>query len=189
MKGAIDSVLEGFNGTILAYGQTASGKTHTMEGPSLRDVSDNGQGVIPRTVDRLFAIIAQSDKATQFVITASYFEVYCEKIRDLLNPAQDNLKMRETKSDGPVVQDVVEHICPDRESVIRVLELGKSNRASASTLMNADSSRSHSILSLSLSQKNVSSGKHVKGKMFLVDLAGSEVQKILGLRKYRCNVI
>ncbi len=142
---------------------------------SLRDTSDNGQCVIPRTIDRLFSIIAQADKNIQFFITASYFEVYCEKIRDLLNPAQDNLKMRETKTDGPVVQDVVETTCTDRDSVIKVLELGKSNRTSAATLMNAESSRSHSILTITFSQKDIKSGRQLKGKIFMVDLAGSEV--------------
>ena len=175
VKGVVDSIMTGFNGTILTYGQTSSGKTHTMEGPSLRDDSPNGQGVIPRAIDRLFAMIGDADVNTQFTISVSYFEVYCEKIRDLLNPSQADLKMRETKSDGIVLVDVTESFCTDRESVIRILELGKANRASAATLMNAESSRSHSLVSIVLSQKNEETGRQRKGKIYLVDLAGSEV--------------
>lgn len=164
--------MDGFNGTILAYGQTSSGKTHTMEGPSLWDIE--AQGVIPRTIDKLFSTIISSDSNIQFTVSVSYFEVYCEKIRDLLNPQQDNMKIRETKSEGFSIQDIEEVFCTNKEAVIAVIEAGKSNRACASTLMNAESSRSHSILSIVLTQKSQSTGRHRRGKMFLVDLAGSE---------------
>ncbi|CAE7434809.1 unnamed protein product, partial [Symbiodinium microadriaticum] len=164
--------MEGFNGTILAYGQTSSGKTHTMEGPSLWDTSL--QGVIPRTIDKLFQAISEADVHTAFTVSVSYFEVYCEKIRDLLNPSQNDLKMREVKHEGFVIQDITEAFCVDREGIIRIIEMGKTHRASAPTLMNAESSRSHSILSLLLSQKNETTGRYRKGKLFLVDLAGSE---------------
>ena len=72
-------------------------------------------------------------------------------------------------------QDVTENFCVDRESVVCVIEHGKANRASAATLMNAESSRSHSILSIIVTQKNGVTGRHRRGKIFLVDLAGSEV--------------
>ena len=101
-------------------------------------------------------------------------KVYCERIRDLLNPSQDNLKMREVKQEGFVIQDITEMFCVDREGIIRIIEMGKTHRASAPTLMNAESSRSHSILSLLLSQKNETTGRCRRGKLFLVDLAGSE---------------
>jgi kinesin family protein 5 len=164
--------MSGFNGTVMAYGQTSAGKSFTMEGPSLWDVAS--MGVIPRVIDGLFEAIMAADQAIQFQVTVSFYEIYCEKIRDLLNPSQFNLKIRESKTDGFVVQDVTEIYCTDRESVLRVIELGKANRASAPTLMNAESSRSHSIVSILVDQRDLNTGRHRKGMMFLVDLAGSE---------------
>lgn len=145
-----------------------------MEGPSLWDVRT--QGVIPRAIDCLFQAIDDADEDTTFSVAVSYYEVYNEKVRDLLNPQSDDLKMREypNKSEGWFIQDVTETFCTERDSVIRLLETGKSYRATASTLMNADSSRSHSILSILVGQKNDKSGRNLKGRLFLVDLAGSE---------------
>jgi kinesin family protein 5 len=172
VSGIVDSVMEGFNGTILAYGQTSSGKTHTMEGPSLWDMES--QGVIPRTIDKFFSRMADAESSVKFTVSVSYFEVYCEKIRDLLNPTQDNMKIRETKGEGLAIQDLTEVYCTNREGVISIIETGKSYRACAPTLMNAESSRSHSILSLLVTQKDEKTGRNKRGKVFLVDLAGSE---------------
>ena len=99
--------------------------------------------------------------------------MYCERIRDLLNPANDNLKIREMRN-GFMIQDITEINIVDREGIINAIETGKSYRASAATLMNAESSRSHSILSILINQQNSSTGRQRKGKIFLVDLAGSE---------------
>lgn len=168
----VDSIMDGFNGTILAYGQTSAGKSHTMEGPSLWDME--AQGTIPRAVDRIFEGISKAASSIQFQVSVSYYEIYCERIRDLLNPAADNLKLRETKTDGFVVQDVTETYCTNRDEVLRLIELGKTYRQTAPTLMNAESSRSHSILSILLDQKDQHSGRQRRGRLFLVDLAGSE---------------
>lgn len=100
--------------------------------------------------------------------------IYSEKCRDLLNPQQINLKIRETKENGFILQDVTEIYCTDKDSVLKVIEFGKANRASAPTLMNAESSRSHSIVSILVDQRNTANGRHRKGSLFLVDLAGSE---------------
>lgn len=162
----------GFNGTIMAYGQTAAGKSFSMEGPSLWDTQY--QGIIPRCVDALFEEIGKADSDIQFQIVLSYYEIYCEKIRDLLNPSLTNMKLRENKTGGFKVADLTEIYCTDRENVLRVIELGKANRAAAPTLMNADSSRSHSIVSLLVDQKNTATGRNRRGILFLVDLAGSE---------------
>ena len=143
------------------------------------------QGVIPRAVDRLFEHIANADVHTQFTVCISYFEVYCEKIRDLLNPAGDNLKMRESKTEGFLITDIMEVYCTDRDAVITAVETGKANRASAPTLMNAESSRSHSILSILVTQKNEKSGRNRRGKVYLVDLAGSEKVSKTGARGTR----
>ena len=168
----VDSVMSGFNGTILAYGQTGSGKTYSMEGPSIWDTE--AQGIIPRAVDRIFDSIAKADTNVQFQVQVQYYEIYCEKVRDLLNPTEDNLKLRETKADGFVVQDVTETYCTNRDDVLRLLELGKTYRQTAPTLMNAESSRSHSILSILVDQKDQHTGRQKRGRLFLVDLAGSE---------------
>jgi kinesin family protein 5 len=172
VKGVIGSVLGGFNGTIMAYGQTSAGKSFTMEGLSLWE--GENQGLIPRCINLLFEEIAKSESSLQFQVVVSFYEVYCEKIRDLLNPQAVNLKLRETKENGFVVQDITEIFCTDRDSVMRVIEFGKTNRASAPTLMNAESSRSHSIVSILVDQKDTVSGRQRRGNLFLVDLAGSE---------------
>lgn len=172
VKGVVGSVMSGFNGTIMAYGQTSAGKSFTMEGLSLWE--GEGQGLIPRCVNSLFEEIGKSDPNLQFQVVVSFFEVYCEKIRDLLNPQSINLKLRESKDSGFVVQDVTEIFCTDRDSVMRVIEFGKTNRASAPTLMNAESSRSHSIVTILVDQKDSVSGRQRRGTLFLVDLAGSE---------------
>jgi kinesin family protein 5 len=125
-------------------------------------------------VDRIFESIGIADEKTSFQLKVSYFEVYCERVRDLLNPSQDNLKLRETRTEGFVVQDVTETFCTDAHSVLTLVELGKANRVSAPTLMNAESSRSHSILSLTLSQTNEATGRSLRGRLFIIDLAGSE---------------
>jgi kinesin family protein 5 len=164
--------MSGFNGTVMAYGQTSAGKSFTMEGPSLLDTSM--QGVIPRCIDKLFDEINRADANVQFQVIVSYYEIYCEKVRDLLNPQQTNMKIREAKNGGFIVQDITELSCTGRESVLRVIEQGKANRASAPTLMNAESSRSHSIFSISIDQRNSQTGRHKRGTLYLVDLAGSE---------------
>lgn len=172
VKGVVDSVMAGFNGTVMAYGQTSAGKSFTMEGLSLWD--SQSQGVIPRCVDALFDAIVKADPDNQFQVVLSYYEIYCEKVRDLLNPASVNMKIRETKGSGFMVQDLTEIYCTDRDSVLRIIELGKTNRAAAPTLMNADSSRSHSIVSILVDQKNLTTGRNKRGNLYLVDLAGSE---------------
>ena len=96
--------MTGFNGTVLAYGQTSAGKSWTMEGPSIWDTA--AQGIIPRSIDRVFDNIAKADMNISFEVRVSYYEIYCEKLRDLLNPHQDNMKMRETKNNGFVLQEV-----------------------------------------------------------------------------------
>jgi len=171
VKGVVEAVMDGINGTILAYGQTSSGKSWTMEGI----LDDNElQGVIPRAVDVLFSSIDNAPPSLQFQIKVAYYEIYCEKVRDLLNPAQDNMKLREVKEEGFFVQDVTEVYCGDAHSVLQVVQTGKANRASAPTLMNAESSRSHSILSITVKQKDEATGRVKSGRLFLVDLAGSE---------------
>ena len=94
----IDSVLDGFNGTIFAYGQTSSGKTHTMQGPSIDDVEM--QGIVPRMVRTVFNRIETANENMEFSVKVSMCEIYNEKIKDLLDPRKDNLKIHEEKGKG-----------------------------------------------------------------------------------------
>ena len=97
-KPIIESVLEGFNGTIFAYGQTSSGKTHTMQGPDIKDIEM--QGIIPRMVRTVFNRIETADEAIEFSVKVSMVEIYMEKIKDLINPSKDNLRIHEEKNKG-----------------------------------------------------------------------------------------
>lgn len=108
----------------------------------------------------------------------AYYEIYCEKVRDLLNPSQDNLRLREAKGEGFIIPDVTEEMCENRERILGAIHRGKTNRATAPTLMNAESSRSHSILSLSLQQTDANTGRKRKSRLFLVDLAGIELHHL-----------
>jgi kinesin family protein 5 len=153
------------------------GKSWTMEGPDHYD--PDLKGVIPRSIERLFNAISNAAATIRFTVQLSYYEIYCERVRDLLNPLLDNLKLRETKEEGFIIPEITEIFCVDEETVFQTLAIGKSNRASAPTLMNAESSRSHSILSLILGQTDEVSGRSKRSRLFLVDLAGSEKVHII----------
>lgn len=91
----VDSVLNGYNGTILAYGQTSSGKTHTMLGEDIENIEQ--RGIIPRMVSGFFEQIASQPEDIEFAMKVSFVEIYNEKIRDLLDPKKTNLKIHENK--------------------------------------------------------------------------------------------
>ena len=88
----VTGVMSGFNGTLMAYGQTSSGKTHTMEG---KMSAEEHFGICPRAVDTLFSCIEDADPDIEFTLKLSFVEIYCEKIRDLLEPENNNLKIKE----------------------------------------------------------------------------------------------
>lgn len=165
-------MLEGFNGTIFAYGQTSSGKTHTMQGPNIGDIEL--QGIVPRMVRTVFNRIENADENIEFTVKVSMCEIYNEKIKDLQNPKADNLKIHEEKGKGIYIQDIVEKYCCDETDVYDVMKMGNSNRAIASTNMNAESSRSHSMFVLTITMKDNTTDSLKTGKLYLVDLAGSE---------------
>jgi len=105
-KPIIDSVLEGFNGTIFAYGQTSSGKTHTMTGPNVENVEQ--QGIIPRMVRTVFTRIESAQDTIEFQVKVSMIEIYMEKIRDLLDTSKTDLKIHEEKGKGVYMADLTE---------------------------------------------------------------------------------
>lgn len=171
-KPIVDSVLEGFNGTVFAYGQTSSGKTFTMTGPSIDD--EDLKGIIPRMVSTVFDTIANSEDHLEFTVKVSYAEIYMEKIRDLLNPEKSNLKIHEDKSRGVYIADLTEEYVSEESEVYQLMKLGGTNREVGSTNMNEGSSRSHSIFALTIAQNNTVDYSAKAGKLYLVDLAGSE---------------
>ncbi|XP_022079909.1 kinesin heavy chain-like isoform X2 [Acanthaster planci] len=170
-KAIVKDVLEGYNGTIFAYGQTSSGKTFTMEGV-LND--ETYMGIIPRIVQDIFNHIYQMDESLEFHIKVSYFEIYMDRIRDLLDVSKTNLSVHEDKNRVPYVKGASERFVSSPEEVMEVIDEGKSNRHIAVTNMNEHSSRSHSIFLIQVKQENVETQKKLSGKLYLVDLAGSE---------------
>ncbi|XP_059575231.1 kinesin heavy chain isoform X2 [Alligator mississippiensis] len=167
----VKDVLAGYNGTIFAYGQTSSGKTHTMEG-KLHDPQQ--MGIIPRIARDIFNHIYAMDENLEFHIKVSYFEIYLDKIRDLLDVTKTNLSVHEDKNRVPYVKGCTERFVSSPEEILDVIDEGKSNRHVAVTNMNEHSSRSHSIFLINIKQENVETEQKLSGKLYLVDLAGSE---------------
>uniref|UniRef100_A0AAF5DHU6 Kinesin-like protein n=1 Tax=Strongyloides stercoralis TaxID=6248 RepID=A0AAF5DHU6_STRER len=168
----VQDVLSGYNGTVFAYGQTSSGKTHTMEGI----IGDNEkQGIIPRIINDIFTHIYNMDEPDlEFVLKVSYFEIYNEKIRDLFDVSKTNLAIHEDKNRIPYVKGATEQFVSTPEEVLQAIEEGKNNRMVAVTNMNEHSSRSHSVFLITVNQENKNTNKKLSGKLYLVDLAGSE---------------
>jgi len=135
--------------------------------------SEDNKGIIPRLVDSIFQSIEEANPSMEFTVKLSYVEIYMEKIRDLLAPEKNNLKIRES-SRGVWIQDVTENYVVDYDSVLDNMLQGQHNRAIASTNMNLESSRSHSVFMVILGQTNKESGSKKQSKLILVDLAGSE---------------
>uniref|UniRef100_A0A8C6PRW2 Kinesin-like protein n=1 Tax=Nothobranchius furzeri TaxID=105023 RepID=A0A8C6PRW2_NOTFU len=170
-KQIVKDVLSGYNGTIFAYGQTSSGKTHTMEG-KLHD--PHQMGIIPRIAEDIFNHIFAMDENLEFHIKVSYFEIYMDKIRDLLDVTKTNLSVHEDKNRVPFVKGCTERFVSSPDEVMDVIDEGKSNRHVAVTNMNEHSSRSHSIFLINIKQEHVETEQKLCGKLYLVDLAGSE---------------
>nr|XP_040143967.1 kinesin-like protein KIF17 isoform X1 [Ictidomys tridecemlineatus] len=176
----VEGVTEGYNGTIFAYGQTGSGKSFTMQGlpepPSQR-------GIIPRAFEHVFESV-QCAENTKFLVRASYLEIYNEDVRDLLGAdTKQKLELKEHPEKGVYVKGLSLHTVHSVAQCERIMETGWKNRSVGYTLMNKDSSRSHSIFTISIEIYAVDErGKdHLRaGKLNLVDLAGSERQSKTG---------
>ncbi|KAG5482190.1 hypothetical protein CUR178_06049 [Leishmania enriettii] len=190
-----ESVLGGFNATVFAYGQSGSGKTHTMTGV----MGDNTlEGVIPRCVKHIFNTVEKRKEevpGTTVSMYVSFMELYNGKVRDLLAKQQVPLDIRENKDHTFFVQGAVVAQVKFPEDVIRHLEEGTDRRRVGSTELNADSSRSHSVFSLILECIETledGSTRAVASKLNLVDLAGSERQGKTGASgdtlKEGCNI-
>ncbi|KAI9510900.1 kinesin heavy chain [Russula earlei] len=165
-------VLDGYNGTVFAYGQTGSGKTFTMMGADID--SEELKGIIPRITEQIFQSIVESDAHLEYFVKVSYMEIYLERIRDLLQPQNDNLQVHEEKSKGVYVKNLSDYYVSSAREVYEIMRQGGAARVVTSTNMNAESSRSHSIFLITISQRNTETGAQKTGNLYLVDLAGSE---------------
>ncbi|XP_003747767.1 kinesin-like protein KIF3B [Galendromus occidentalis] len=174
----VDSVLEGFNGTIFAYGQTGTGKTYTMEG--IRTDPEK-RGVIPNSFEHIFGHI-QKSRNKQYLVRASYLEIYQEEIRDLIAKDQSKkLELKERPDTGVHVRDLSSFLCKSVQEIERVMTVGNQNRAVGRTNMNLHSSRSHAIFIITVEHSDLDEKTDCAptirvGKLNLVDLAGSERQ-------------
>lgn len=175
----VESVLEGYNGTIFAYGQTGCGKTFTMEGP---EHPPELQGIIPNAFRHIFDTIAENqNRSKQFLVRCAYMEIYNEEVYDLLgNDPKEKLSLKEDRDRGVFVAGLTETVVKDVSDIADLRRKGNKNRTTGFTLMNADSSRSHSIflINIETSEDDPDSDQvHIRaGKLNLVDLAGSERQ-------------
>ena len=178
----LDNALSGYNVSLLAYGQTSSGKTYSMMGHS--DEHSSTAGLIPRVCSALFEHIntapstsASGDKLLRKV-ECSYLEIYSEKIRDLLDPTHRNLRIRENPKTGPYVDGLSVCAVSSYDELAALMSAGNAERTIASTNMNAESSRSHAVFTVIYTQTTMDEAtklsSDVVSKVQLVDLAGSE---------------
>eukprot|EP00731_Ephydatia_muelleri_P010946 Em0005g1532a len=174
----LNSAFEGYNACIFAYGQTGSGKSYTMMGAGSEE---HQKGIIPRLCDTMFGRIDQNtDSQLSFTVEVSYMEIYNEKVRDLLNPKGEkhHLKVREHLVLGPYVENLSKLAVRSFSDINDLMSEGNKSRTVAATQMNAESSRSHAVFSIVLTQTSfdpaTQSGLEKVSKVSLVDLAGSE---------------
>ncbi|KAK7282893.1 hypothetical protein RIF29_12000 [Crotalaria pallida] len=189
----VDALFHGYNATVLAYGQTGSGKTFTM------GTNYNGEGssgaVIPRVLESIFSRVNSMKESTEFLIRVSFIEIFKEEVFDLLDsnssrgeaaastakpvvPARVPIQIRETANGGITLAGVTEAEVKTREEMLSYLASGSLSRATGSTNMNSQSSRSHAIFTITMEQKN--GDDILSAKLHLVDLAGSERAKRTG---------
>ncbi|XP_023953998.2 kinesin-like protein Klp61F [Bicyclus anynana] len=179
----IEEVLAGYNCTVFAYGQTGTGKTHTMVGEAVSDEltwqTDPLAGIIPRALSQLFDELRISN--TEYTVRVSYLELYNEELFDLLSTTEDNSKLRiyedVTRKGANIVNGLEEITVYNKNEVFKIMAQGQERKRVASTLMNAQSSRSHTVFTIVVHMKeNSPEGEELVkiGKLNLVDLAGSE---------------
>ncbi|CAD5181315.1 unnamed protein product [Musa acuminata subsp. malaccensis] len=166
----VSSAMEGVNGTIFAYGVTSSGKTHTMHG------DQRSPGIIPLAVKDAFSII-QETPSREFLLRVSYLEIYNEVVNDLLNPAGQNLRIRED-SQGTFVEGIKEEVVLSPAHALSLIAAGEEHRHVGSNNFNLLSSRSHTIFTLTIESSpcdECGEGGAVNfSQLNLIDLAGSE---------------
>ena len=158
----VENVLEGYNGTIFAYGQTGTGKTFTMEGDRSRPEM---KGIIPNSFAHIFGHIAKAEEDIKFLVRVSYLEIYNEKVRDLLAKDQTQvLEVKERPDIGVYVKDLSAFVVNNADDMDRVMTMGNKNRSVGKTNMNAHSSRSHAIFTITVecSEKGADGQQHFR---------------------------
>jgi len=170
----VKSIIEGYNATLFAYGQTGSGKTFSMMGV----LGTEMRGIQPRVIEDLFDYIENQPEGCEdeYTVQISMCEIYLEKLRDLFNPINDNLPIKQNAKQGIYIDGAVEQYCATSREVLDAMEAGFFNRATSATKMNAESSRSHCVTILKVT-KRLPDGSAVISKLKMVDLAGSEKTK------------
>ncbi|KAH7524747.1 hypothetical protein FEM48_Zijuj06G0152200 [Ziziphus jujuba var. spinosa] len=204
----VDALFHGYNATVLAYGQTGSGKTYTM-GTNYSGEGSNG-GIIPKVMENIFRKVETMKNNTEFLIRVSFIEIFKEEVFDLLDsnstassknegatnvkpavPARVPIQIRETVNGGITLAGVTEAEIRTKEEMASYLTRGSLSRATGSTNMNSQSSRSHAIFTITMEQKKIAHSWNgaanddigddiLCAKLHLVDLAGSERAKRTG---------
>ncbi|XP_054810704.1 kinesin-like protein KIN-UA isoform X2 [Prosopis cineraria] len=185
----VESVLDGYNGTIMAYGQTGTGKTYTLGRLGEEDTA--ARGIMVRAMEDILAVVSWETDS----VSVSYLQLYMETIQDLLDPANDNITIVEDPKTGDVSLPGAKLVeIRDQQTFVELLRLGEAHRFAANTKLNTESSRSHAILMVHVKRSvkgrdsglSSESGNHShmikslkppviqKGKLVVVDLAGSE---------------
>ncbi|XP_015436639.1 PREDICTED: kinesin-like protein unc-104 isoform X6 [Dufourea novaeangliae] len=172
----LEHAFEGYNVCIFAYGQTGAGKSYTMMGKQ----EEGQEGIIPQICKDLFRKISRnSNECLKYSVEVSYMEIYCERVRDLLNPKnKGNLRVREHPLLGPYVEDLSKLAVMSFQDIHDLIDEGNKARTVAATNMNETSSRSHAVFTIFFTQQKQDSATGLVtekvSKISLVDLAGSE---------------
>ncbi|KAI1892614.1 hypothetical protein AGOR_G00135390 [Albula goreensis] len=175
-KEMLQHAFEGYNVCIFAYGQTGAGKSYTMMGKQ----EEGQEGIIPQLCEELFEKINDNSKEEiSYSVEVSYMEIYCERVRDLLNPKnKGNLRVREHPLLGPYVEDLSKLAVTSYTDIADLMDAGNKARTVAATNMNETSSRSHAVFTIVFTQRKHDSETDLStekvSKISLVDLAGSE---------------
>lgn len=188
VRPAVDEALAGYNCTVFAYGQTGTGKTYTMQG-DLSPTSETA-GIIPRSVHCIFDSLEASGE--EFSVRVSFLQLYNEELKDLLDPdTEKKLRlMEDTKKGGIYCMNLLEVTATTAKHVYELVNTGVNNRITSETLMNENSSRSHSIFTIRIhSKEHNAAGEDLLrvGQLNLVDLAGSECVGRSGARNARAR--
>ncbi|XP_035807349.2 kinesin-like protein KIF1B isoform X13 [Amphiprion ocellaris] len=176
-KEMLEHAFEGYNVCIFAYGQTGAGKSYTMMGKQ----EEGQEGIIPMLCEDLFEKINEDSNKEElsYSVEVSYMEIYCERVRDLLNPKnKGNLRVREHPLLGPYVEDLSKLAVTSYTDIADLMDAGNKARTVAATNMNETSSRSHAVFTIVFTQRKHDSETDLStekvSKISLVDLAGSE---------------
>ncbi|XP_044137990.1 kinesin-like protein KIF1B isoform X7 [Bufo gargarizans] len=175
-KEMLEHAFEGYNVCIFAYGQTGAGKSYTMMGKQ----EETQAGIIPQLCEELFEKInCNNTDEVSFSVEVSYMEIYCERVRDLLNPKnKGNLRVREHPLLGPYVEDLSKLAVTSYTDIADLMDAGNKARTVAATNMNETSSRSHAVFTIVFTQRKLDIETNLStekvSKISLVDLAGSE---------------